>query len=124
MSSVGGSANTRISKRHEFMRLGTKPSLFSAAFPHDNRDGIVCIEQPHGLRATRKEGTIPWHRSAAMVPAHSRTPMPPEEGVEYPICLAGKRACPPEDCGGLGGYEHLLEVIRDPDHEEYQETID
>jgi len=45
--------------------------------------------------------------------------LPPEPGAQYPICLAGKRACPPEDCGGIWGYDDLLEIIRDPTHEEY-----
>ena len=31
-----------------------------------------------------------------------------------------KRACPPEDCGGIWGYEELLEIIRNPKHEEYE----
>jgi hypothetical protein len=47
--------------------------------------------------------------------------IPAEPAVHYPRCLAGKRACPPEDCGGTGGYEHLLEVLRDPKHEDYEE---
>lgn len=44
---------------------------------------------------------------------------PPRRGVKYPICLAGKRACPPEDCGGIWGYYRLLDVVNDPDHEEH-----
>jgi hypothetical protein len=43
----------------------------------------------------------------------------PDRKIKYPICLEGERACPPEDCGGEMGYEHLLEVLADPKHEEY-----
>jgi len=50
--------------------------------------------------------------------------LPREEAAEYPICLEGKRACPPEDCGGFPGYEDLLMTISDPDSEEYEETIE
>ena len=31
-----------------------------------------------------------------------------------PVCLGGARACPPEDCGGVGGYEELLAALRHP----------
>ena len=46
-----------------------------------------------------------------------------QEGVRYPICLKGKRACPPEDVGGVWGYENFLEAIRDPDHDEHEEYL-
>lgn|GEM_PF-455570 len=48
----------------------------------------------------------------------------PEEGKPYPVLLAGKRACPPEDIGGIPGYLHLLEVLADPEDEEYQDFVD
>ena len=38
------------------------------------------------------------------------------------ICLAGKGACPPEDCGGPWGYSRLLEVLNGPKDIEYKET--
>jgi pRiA4b ORF-3-like protein len=47
----------------------------------------------------------------------------PRQGLRYPRCLAGERACPPEDCGGVGGYEDLLAVMRDLTHEEYVSTL-
>lgn len=34
--------------------------------------------------------------------------VPAVPGKEYPVCIAGKRACPPEDCGGTYGYDELL----------------
>ncbi len=47
-----------------------------------------------------------------------------EKGVDYPICIKGKRACPPEDCGGIWGYEELLEIIKNPKHEEHEEMLE
>jgi hypothetical protein len=47
--------------------------------------------------------------------------LPAQRGVKYPVCLAGKRACPPEDSGGPWGYEGLLEALRDPHHERHEE---
>ena len=44
-----------------------------------------------------------------------------EKDAEYPRCVAGKRACPPEDCGGLWGYYNLIEVMKNPEHERYDE---
>lgn len=49
---------------------------------------------------------------------------PPEPDVHYPRCIKGKMACPPEDCGGIPGYYYRLEIIDDPSHEEYDETIE
>ena len=42
-------------------------------------------------------------------------------GVRYPLVLAGKRRCPPEDVGGIGGYHHFLEAMRDPKHPEHKD---
>lgn len=44
------------------------------------------------------------------------------DGGLYPRCLAGRWACPPEDCGGDSGYFRILEIISNPKHDEYKET--
>lgn len=50
--------------------------------------------------------------------------LPADPAERYPRCTAGSRACPLEDCGGPSGYQHLLEVLRDPKHEEYEEMYE
>lgn len=47
-----------------------------------------------------------------------------EKHVKYPRCIEGERACPPEDCGGVSGYYHLIEVLRDTEHEEHQDMVE
>jgi len=48
-----------------------------------------------------------------------------ESGEEKKItCIDGRRACPPEDSGGPGGYTHLLEVLLNSEHEEYDDMIE
>ncbi|PYV10218.1 MAG: hypothetical protein DMG23_08420 [Acidobacteria bacterium] len=44
--------------------------------------------------------------------------------MRSPVCLAGARACPPEDVGGIGGYEDFLQAIGDPHHPENKEFLE
>ena len=44
--------------------------------------------------------------------------------LKHPICVEGKYACPPEDCGALPGFYYLLEVLSSPSHPEYEERME
>jgi len=59
-----------------------------------------------------------WRHNILLETAHA-----PEKGMKYPYVLAGKRACPPEDVGGVWGYENFLGIIRDPKHPEHDDTL-
>ena len=50
--------------------------------------------------------------------------LPRQAGRKYPVCIDGARACPPEDCGGVYGYENLLTVIQDPTNEEHESMLE
>lgn len=52
-----------------------------------------------------------------------RASSPADDGRRYPHCVACEGRCPPEECGGVHGYEELLQVIADPDHEEHESTL-
>ena len=50
--------------------------------------------------------------------------LPANPDQDYPSCIAGKNACPPEDCGGPPGYEEILRVLKNPKNDQYKDTLD
>jgi hypothetical protein len=48
----------------------------------------------------------------------------PEPGRSYPVCIKGRRVCPPEDVGGPWGYADFLDAIRDPEHPEHNSYLE
>lgn len=45
--------------------------------------------------------------------------LPISNNYFYPLCVDGKLSCPPEDCGGIGGYYDILNILKDKKHPEY-----
>ena len=44
--------------------------------------------------------------------------------MAYPVCTGGQLACPPEDCGGIGGFYALLDAVGDANHEQHEDMLD
>jgi hypothetical protein len=49
---------------------------------------------------------------------------PDPSWTAFAECIGGARACPPEDCGGVPGYEDLLETLKHPKRKEYKEFME
>lgn len=50
--------------------------------------------------------------------------LPHDSKTKYPICVKGKLNCPPEDCGGVGGFYRLLDIIGNKKHPEHKEMLE
>lgn len=59
-----------------------------------------------------------WRHTIVVERAAERT-----AAMNYPICISGENACPPEDCGGFPGFESLKQTISDPANEEFAEMM-
>jgi Plasmid pRiA4b ORF-3-like protein len=50
--------------------------------------------------------------------------LPIDPNMAYPLCTGGRSACPPEDCGGIGGFYNLLEALQNPRHPQHEELLE
>lgn len=57
-----------------------------------------------------------WEHTVLVEKSH-----PPANAKPWPACTAGKRRCPPEDCGGTWGYADLLQILANPAHPQHEE---
>jgi hypothetical protein len=113
---------------HEF-RIGQK--RFGKPDPEDQLMGLPAVSNEHTAHLFRVLGKAGakatytydfgdcWEHAIAVEKV-----LPPVSGVDYPFCVGGKLQGPPEDCGGIPGYYHLLEAIHDPAHEEHEDLLD
>ena len=61
-----------------------------------------------------------WEHRIAVEKIHESEGAP----LGVAICLDGAGACPPEDCGGIGGYADLSEIVKDPGHAEHASMLE
>ena len=76
---------------------------------------VDFVSEPGAVMRYEYDFGDSWIHSVKLLDVEVR-----EKGKKYPRCTAGERACPPEDCGGLPGYEELLRVIFAPPDSDYE----
>ncbi|MGS2724319.1 plasmid pRiA4b ORF-3 family protein [Porticoccus sp. GXU_MW_L64] len=47
-----------------------------------------------------------------------------DKAQNHALCLEGENNCPPEDIGGVPGFEWFVEVMANPEHGDYNEMLD
>lgn len=93
----------------EYGMINSKTTKLSQIVPKDGRRFSFEYEYDFGddwIHDVRFEGCL-----------HA---MP---GVQYPLCVEGARACPPEDVGGPFGYTEYVQAMTNPKHEDYRSLM-
>jgi len=112
------------SHMHEFAKNGVRYGMPDEDFPSDVRDETdfrldqVLKKEKDNLHYVYDFGDG-WEHQVVLEKILTF-----ETGAVLPVCLKGSRACPPEDVGGIPGYEMLLETISDSAHPEYEEMLE
>lgn len=113
---------------HEF-RAGQRH--FGRPNPDDRLMGLPSVENERTVRLSSVLGRVgakiiytydfgdSWEHGLVLEKRLSRDP-----NTAYPVCTGGQLACPPEDCGGIGGFYDLLDALGDPAHDQYDELRD
>ncbi len=57
-----------------------------------------------------------WEHKVTVEKIHA----PDGKRKHFAECIDGRGGCPPEDCGGVGGYAELLDIMKEPGHSEYE----
>lgn len=128
-------ADVRLDRLHEIIQaaMGWQNSHMHAFIDGQTYYGVPDPDLPHlDERATRLNDLVKpggrllyvydfgdyWEHEITVEEATVA-----ERGTSYPLCVAGQGACPPEDSGGLPGYERLVEILTDPGHAEHQDIL-
>jgi hypothetical protein len=109
---------------HQFVADGISYGQPNPDFPDDMLDEqpvtLHDIAPGEGSRFDYEYdfGDSWWHRIRV------EKVLAPVPGLEPPVCLTGRRACPPEDVGGIWGYLGFLEAVKNPEHPEHDSYLE
>ena len=105
---------------HLFVAGGKNYGANNPEFPQWENEQTVSLAQvlrkPKDSLVYEYDFGDGWEHTIVLEQQLEATP-----GGTYPYVVDGKRACPPEDCGGVGGYRQLLAVLADPKHPQHAE---
>jgi hypothetical protein len=77
------------------------------------------LRQPKDRIAYTYDFGDDWHHTVTLLAIHPDDRTHPETW-----CLDGAGACPPEDCGGPGGYRDLRHILANPKHPDHRDRLD
>jgi hypothetical protein len=109
---------------HEF-RMGRR--YFGRPNPEDRLMGMPPVENERTVQLSNLLGKVgakaiytydlgdTWEHGVVLEKRLSADP-----NTAYPVCTGGQLACPPEDCGGVGGFYDLLDAISNPNHDQHE----
>jgi len=108
---------------HQFLvgdrRFGTRDGEFDDQIADESKTRLAQLLPPYHPFVYEYDFGDSWMHLITVEKTHER-----EAGVPYPRCTGGKRAAPPEDCGGPWGYADMLAALRDPGHEEHDSMLE
>lgn len=126
---VGG--NTSLGELHEIVQIAmgwknlskyhyrigkqrsdTEPCLLQMPLNEIIRDDLVRFSYVYDLR----DG---WFHTIEV-----EMVLPADPQGQYPHCVTGELSCPPEGCGGIWGYNELLDILGDPEDPQYMARWD
>lgn len=95
----------------------TDPTMMGDLGNRDEEEATLAeVAPPVGLRFVYEyDFGDSWRHIILIEP-----PKPDKSPGPYPVCVGGKLAGPPEDCGGVPGYETLCDAIVDPAHPQHE----
>jgi hypothetical protein len=104
-----------------------RPRLNVGSMPEDHVIDSTQIRLSDVLPANGKKSSFGYEYDFGDCWEHAiqfERVVKPAPHVKYPVCLEGERAGPPDTCGGVPGYEYLLEVLADPSHHDYRDMLE
>jgi len=121
LPSSKGSRSTRTRIKRTFMSSQDPMGRHLQSVPEDQDEDIVTLQEVCPSARMKLNYEYDFGDSWMHEILVEKIFPPGDYKDAHPRCLDGKGACPPEDCGGVWGYEHMLAVLADKDDPEYEE---